>query len=99
MPRKPKPKLVSFRPDRERAKGVEVALYEACGEAVDTLGDRLAGFVLVAIDVFDDAFCRNHLDGGRIGLAYLPKYVHDAVSRQIAIDAAGEDEEADSGTG
>ncbi len=99
MPRKPKPKLVSFRPDRERAKGVEVALYEACGEAVDTLGDRLAGFVVVAVDVFDDAFCRIHLDGGRIGLAYLPKYIHDAVSRQVAIDAAGEDEEVDSGTG
>ena len=99
MPRKPKPKLVSFRPDRERAKGVEVALYEACGEAVDTLGDRLAGFVVIAVDVFDDAFCRIHLDGGRIGLAYLPKYSADAISRQIAIDASGEDEGVDSGTG
>lgn len=99
MARKPKPKLVSFRPDRERAKGVEVALYEACGEAVDTLGDRLAGFVVIAVDVFDDAFCRIHLDGGRIGLAYLPKFSADAISRQIAIDAAGEGEEADSGTG
>jgi hypothetical protein len=99
MPRKRSPKLVSFRPDRERAKGVEVALYDACREAVETHGDRLAGFVLLTLDVFDDALCRNHLDGSRIGMAYLPKYAHDAISRQIAIDAVAEDQEQDSGTG
>lgn len=99
MVKKRRPKLVSFRPDRERAKGVEVALYEACREAVETHGDRLAGFAIVALDVFDDAFCRIHLDGGRVGLAYLPEYAKDALSRQIVIDAVAEDADADSGTG
>jgi hypothetical protein len=99
MPRKRTPKLVSFRPDRERAKGVETALYDACRDGVDVYGDRLAGFVLVALDVFGDSFCRIHLDAGQVGVGLLPEYVKSAVNRQIAIDAVAEDQEQDSGTG
>lgn len=99
MRRKPKPKLVSFRPDRERAKGVEVALYDICREVIEGLGDRLAGVVVTGVDVFGDNITGIHLDGGPIGHGLLPQYIKDAVNRQIAIDAAGEDEEVDSGTG
>lgn len=70
---------------KEEAKRLRENLFLRCRQAIDQMGDDIAGFALVVWDERGDLRTAYNAENGPISFALVPTLVSDALNRHVAV--------------